>query len=129
METSHFLQYAVMFLAAAVVAVSISRRYGLGAVLGYLAAGALIGPHLLNLTPDMHQASELSELGVNVAIYSTPCLFAAHEAMDLALGELKRTDGRLPAVDAGRGVGVKAATRLLERNMARRRSAPEGVGV
>ena len=72
---------------------------------------------------------ELSELGVNVAIYSTPCLFAAHEAMDLALGELKRTDGRLPAVDAGRGVGGKAATRLLERNMARRRSAPEGVGV
>jgi 2-methylisocitrate lyase-like PEP mutase family enzyme len=72
---------------------------------------------------------ELSELGVNVAIYSTPCLFAAHEAMDSALGELKRTDGRLPAVDAGRGVGVKAATRLLERNMARRRSAPEGMGV
>jgi glutathione-regulated potassium-efflux system protein KefB len=67
--TSHFLQYAVMFLAAAVVAVSISRRYGLGAVLGYLAAGALIGPHLLNLTPDMRQASELSELGVILLLF------------------------------------------------------------
>ena len=58
-----------MFLAAAVVAVSVSRRYGLGAVLGYLAAGALIGPHLLNLTPDMRQASELSELGVILLLF------------------------------------------------------------
>lgn len=63
-ETSHFLQYAVMFLAAAVIAVAASRRAGLGAVLGYLAAGALIGPHLLGLAPDMHQATQFSELGV-----------------------------------------------------------------
>ena len=64
METPHFLQYAVMFLAAAVIAVSVSRRAGLGAVLGYLAAGAVIGPHVLGLTPDMSQASQFSELGV-----------------------------------------------------------------
>lgn len=63
-ETSHFLQYAVMFLAAAVIAVAASRRAGLGAVLGYLAAGALIGPHALGLAPDMHQATQFSELGV-----------------------------------------------------------------
>src|ERR1700736_6301101 len=68
-ETSHFLQYAVMFLAAAVIAVSLSRRAGLGAVLGYLGAGALIGPHLLNLTPNMTQASELSELGVILLLF------------------------------------------------------------
>jgi glutathione-regulated potassium-efflux system protein KefB len=53
-----------MFLAAAVIAVSVSRRAGLGAVLGYLAAGAVIGPHVLGLTPDMSQATQLSELGV-----------------------------------------------------------------
>lgn len=64
METPHFLQYAVMFLAAAVIAVSVSRRAGLGAVLGYLAAGAVIGPHVLGLTPDMSQATQFSELGV-----------------------------------------------------------------
>ena len=69
METSHFLQYAVMFLAAAVVAVSLSKRWGLGAVLGYLGAGALIGPHLLNLTPDMRQASEFSEFGVILLLF------------------------------------------------------------
>ncbi len=69
MEPSHFLQYAVMFLAAAVIAVSVSKRLGLGAVVGYLGAGALIGPHLLNLTPDMSQASEFSELGVILLLF------------------------------------------------------------
>ncbi|MER6081214.1 isocitrate lyase/PEP mutase family protein [Streptomyces sp. NPDC013157] len=74
--------------------------------------------------------TELDELGVDVAIYSTPCLFAAHEAMDLALSELKSADGRLPSVDAASGVGVKASTTLLERNIARERlDEPEGVGV
>ncbi|MBC2869755.1 isocitrate lyase/PEP mutase family protein [Streptomyces mexicanus] len=72
---------------------------------------------------------ELSELGVNVAIYSTPCLFAAHEAMDTALAELKQADGRLPQVDAARGIGVQASTRLLERNMAHRRPERAGAGV
>ncbi|MGV9992219.1 isocitrate lyase/PEP mutase family protein [Streptomyces sp. NPDC003374] len=67
---------------------------------------------------------ELSDLGVDVAIYSTPCLFAAHEAIDSALTELGRTDGRLPDTDTDpeHGVGVRTATRLLERNMAGRRT-------
>ncbi|MGW7422160.1 isocitrate lyase/PEP mutase family protein [Streptomyces sp. NPDC054813] len=76
--------------------------------------------------------TELDELGVDVAIYSTPCLFAAHEAMESALGELKAADGRLPEVDAAGGVGVKVSTTLLERNIARERldePEPEGVGV
>ncbi|MER7179641.1 isocitrate lyase/PEP mutase family protein [Streptomyces hyaluromycini] len=74
--------------------------------------------------------TELDDLGVDVAIYSTPCLFAAHEAMDSALSELRSADGRLPSVDAAGGIGVKASTTLLERNIARERlDEPEGVGV
>ncbi|MFD8999925.1 oxaloacetate decarboxylase [Streptomyces sp. NPDC059582] len=73
--------------------------------------------------------TELAQLSVDVAIYSTPCLFAAHEAMHSALAALKVADGRLPAVDSASGVGVQAATELLERNIARLRSEPEGVGV
>ncbi len=69
MESPHFLSYAVMFLAAAVIAVSLSKRAGLGAVLGYLGAGALIGPHLLDLTPDMRAASQFSELGVILLLF------------------------------------------------------------
>ncbi|MCX4765754.1 isocitrate lyase/PEP mutase family protein [Streptomyces sp. NBC_01275] len=72
---------------------------------------------------------ELSDLGVDVAVYSTPCLFAAHEAMHSALTELRGTDGRLPRPDAASGVGVQTATQLLERNIARLRSAPENASV
>ncbi|MGW5653467.1 isocitrate lyase/PEP mutase family protein [Streptomyces humi] len=76
--------------------------------------------------------TELDELGVDVAIYSTPCLFAAHEAMDSALTELRAADGRLPQVAPDGGVGVKVSTTLLERNIARERldaPEPQGVGV
>jgi glutathione-regulated potassium-efflux system protein KefB len=69
MEGSHFLQYMVMFLAAAVIAVALSKRAGLGAVLGYLGAGALIGPSFLDLAPNMSQANELSELGVILLLF------------------------------------------------------------
>ncbi|MBW5425171.1 carboxyvinyl-carboxyphosphonate phosphorylmutase [Streptomyces sp. BG9H] len=70
--------------------------------------------------------AELTGLGVDVAIYSTPCLFAAHEAMEAALTGLKRADGRLPSVDPARGIGVAASTRLLERNIARHQRGPGG---
>lgn len=70
--------------------------------------------------------SELGALGVDVAIYSTPCLFAAHRAMEEALAGLKVDDGRLPAAPAnGRPVGVRESTELLERNIARSRRLVE----
>src|SRR6476660_4946490 len=69
METSHFLQDVVMYLAAAVVAVSLSRRWGLGAVIGYLAAGVLIGPYALNLARDVEATSQLSEFGVILLLF------------------------------------------------------------
>ncbi|MFE9598397.1 oxaloacetate decarboxylase [Streptomyces hokutonensis] len=59
---------------------------------------------------------ELAELGVDVAIYSTPCLFAAHEAMDKALTDLAVTDGRLPETKDD-GVGVPQSVELLIRNL------------
>lgn len=64
--------------------------------------------------------SELSGLKVDVAIYSTPCLFAAGRAMDEALVALKGDDGRLPEQRDGE-IGVAAALRLLERNAANAR--------
>jgi monovalent cation:H+ antiporter-2, CPA2 family len=45
----NFLFQAFVYLAAAVVAVPIAKRFGLGSVLGYLLAGAVIGPHVLGL--------------------------------------------------------------------------------
>ncbi|MEU9417935.1 isocitrate lyase/PEP mutase family protein [Streptomyces sp. NPDC048272] len=74
---------------------------------------------------------ELTDLGVDVAIYSTPCLFAAHRAMDTALAELRLSDGRLPAAEDGQEIGVSESTRLLAQNIARHHALParEGAGV
>ncbi|MGR4878829.1 oxaloacetate decarboxylase [Streptomyces sp. LARHCF249] len=67
---------------------------------------------------------ELTDLGVDVAIYSTPCLFAAHKAMDTALAELRRADGRLPAAEDGGEIGVAESTRLVAKNITRHRTLP-----
>ncbi|MFI9152494.1 oxaloacetate decarboxylase [Streptomyces sp. NPDC053367] len=72
---------------------------------------------------------ELSDLGIDVAIYSTPCLFAAHEAIDAALIGLRAADGRLPEVDPVSGVGVRASTSLLERNIGPERLTLDRAGV
>ncbi|MFJ4653365.1 oxaloacetate decarboxylase [Nocardia sp. NPDC088792] len=66
--------------------------------------------------------TELEDLGVNVAIYSTPCLFAAHTAITDALTELRANDGRLPESDPSQ-VGVGTSLALLERNLATHRGA------
>jgi 2-methylisocitrate lyase-like PEP mutase family enzyme len=63
--------------------------------------------------------SELTELSCQVAIYSTPCLFAAHTAIDSALEELKRADGRLPEAVGEGAVGVRSSLALLEKNISR----------
>ncbi|MFJ3699291.1 oxaloacetate decarboxylase [Streptomyces sp. NPDC090052] len=67
---------------------------------------------------------ELGEVGVDVAIYSTPCLFAAHEAMDRALAGLRAADGRLPAAEDEHGIGVVQSIELLNRNLRGARTAP-----
>jgi CPA2 family monovalent cation:H+ antiporter-2 len=44
MHGDSFLFQAFIYLTGAVVSVFIAQRLGLGSVLGYLAAGAIIGP-------------------------------------------------------------------------------------
>ncbi|MGF1508029.1 MAG: monovalent cation:proton antiporter-2 (CPA2) family protein [Myxococcota bacterium] len=60
----HLLTEAAVFFGAAVVAVPLAKRLGLGAVLGFLAAGALIGPHGLGLIAEVESVLHFSELGV-----------------------------------------------------------------
>jgi len=64
--------------------------------------------------------SELEAAGASLAIYSTPCLFAAQAAIDEALASLRRDDGSL-ARAPGR-VGVRDCTALLDANLRQRRS-------
>lgn len=58
------LGQSLVFLLAAVIAVPISRRLGLGSVLGYLAAGIIIGPFGLAFVSDADQILHFAELGV-----------------------------------------------------------------
>ena len=60
---------ALIFLAAAVVCVPIAARLGLGSVLGYLIAGALIGPWGLRLVGDVEATQNLAELGVVLMLF------------------------------------------------------------
>ncbi|MFE2747147.1 oxaloacetate decarboxylase [Streptomyces scopuliridis] len=73
--------------------------------------------------------SELSDMGVNLAIYSTPCLFAAHGAIDGALSDLKMADGRLPDTRETGAIGVKGSTELLEKNISRHHDSRVTVSV
>ncbi|QBK03522.1 potassium transporter [Hylemonella gracilis] len=59
----------VTLLAAAVIAVPLFKRLGLGAVLGYLAAGLLIGPSVLGLIHDPATILQTAELGVVMFLF------------------------------------------------------------
>jgi CPA2 family monovalent cation:H+ antiporter-2 len=58
------LRDALVMLVAAVAIVPVFRRFRANAILGYLVAGALIGPHGLGLLRDVGAAQVLGELGV-----------------------------------------------------------------
>jgi glutathione-regulated potassium-efflux system ancillary protein KefC len=59
----------IVFLAAAVVCVPLASRLRLGSVLGYLAAGCLIGPFGLRLVEDPHATMRLAEIGVVLMLF------------------------------------------------------------
>ncbi|TCO43045.1 monovalent cation:proton antiporter-2 (CPA2) family protein [Dokdonella fugitiva] len=69
MEDQGFLPYAVLLLLATVLAVPLAKRWRLGAVLGYLGAGALIGPSGLRLIGNTEEISHISELGVVLMLF------------------------------------------------------------
>ena len=68
MEHSIMLN-ALVYLAAAVVAVPIAKKLGLGAVLGYLLAGIAIGPWGLGLIGEVEDILHFSEFGVVLLLF------------------------------------------------------------
>src|SRR5882672_8099609 len=63
------LSEAAIFLAAAVVTVPLFRRFRLGAVLGYLTAGVVIGPWCLKFVTDVENILHFAELGVVLLLF------------------------------------------------------------
>ena len=68
METT-FIGQALIYLAAGVIAVPLFKRIGLGSVLGYLAAGLVIGPWGLRLIGDPQTVLHFAEFGVVMLLF------------------------------------------------------------
>lgn len=66
---STLLRDGVVYLAAAVAVVPLFHRLKLGAVLGYLVAGMIIGPHLLGLVTDPEATLGFAEFGVVLLLF------------------------------------------------------------
>ena len=64
-----FLFEATVFLLAAVVAVPVAMRLGLGSVLGYLIAGIVIGPVIGFLGPETEDLRHFAEFGVVLMLF------------------------------------------------------------
>ncbi|WP_294087271.1 monovalent cation:proton antiporter-2 (CPA2) family protein [uncultured Actinobacillus sp.] len=68
-EGANQLVSVVTLLGAAIIAVPIFKRLGLGSVLGYLAAGIAIGPFGLKLFSDSQSIIHIAELGVVMFLF------------------------------------------------------------
>ncbi|MDX2483684.1 MAG: cation:proton antiporter [Pseudodonghicola sp.] len=65
----NFLFQATIYLAAAVIAVPLAARLGLGSVLGYLAAGIIIGPVLGLVGSETQDLQHFAEFGVVLMLF------------------------------------------------------------
>jgi len=68
MEHSLLLN-ACVYLGAAVIVVPLAKRFGMGAVLGYLLAGILIGPYGFGLISEVEDALHFAEFGVVLLLF------------------------------------------------------------
>jgi len=102
MDSHSFLAQAVIFLGAAVVAVPLAQRLGLGSIIGYLAAGIIIGPFGLRLIPAGEDLMHFAEFGVVLLLF----------LIGLELNPRKLWQMRRPIVGAG-GAQVLLTTLAL----------------
>ncbi len=101
MEQS-FLGSALIYLCAAVIAVPVFKRLGLGAALGYLVAGMVIGPWGFELISDVDAILKFSEFGVVLLMF----------LIGLELNPKKLWQLRRPAIGLG-GMQVVGTTLVL----------------
>jgi len=67
--TTAILESGAIMLGAALVFVTLFRRLKLGATLGYIVAGALIGPEALRLIRDPEQLTSVTEIGIALLLF------------------------------------------------------------
>ena len=106
MDKSYLLQ-AVVLLALATVVAPIASLLKIGSVLGYLAAGMLIGPHILGLFRDVPSILQLAELGIVFLLF-----LIGLELRPARIWALRRAilgAGGMQVVVTGLAIGMTAA--------------------
>ncbi|MCX7284016.1 MAG: cation:proton antiporter [Novosphingobium sp.] len=68
-EHTSLLRDGFLLLGFALIFVLLFRRLGLGATLGYLVAGAVVGPQVLRLVGDAEQKLGIAELGITLLLF------------------------------------------------------------
>lgn len=68
-EHTSMLRDGFLLLGFALAFVLVFRRLGLGATLGYLVAGAVVGPQVLGLVGDAEQKLGIAELGITLLLF------------------------------------------------------------
>jgi glutathione-regulated potassium-efflux system protein KefB len=86
MNEEKFLIQATIFLAAAVIGVPLLKRLGLSSVLGYIVAGAAIGPWGLKLSGDVETVRAFAEIGIVLLLF-----LIGLELLPSRLWELRRS--------------------------------------
>lgn len=112
-----FFYQATIFLAAAVIAVPISARLGLGSVLGYLAAGIAIGPVLGLVGAEVYDLRHFAEFGVVMMLFivglelDPKALWAMRHKL-IGLGGLQITVTAAATMGAAMLIGVDTRSSL-----------------
>ncbi len=152
MEHTPWLSAALVYLAAAVLAVPLARLLGLGSIIGYLAAGIVIGPWGLKLVTDAQDILHFAEFGVVLMLFlvgleleprrlwtlrkpifgwGSVQLFGS-AALMVGVGLLAGSDGRLALV-AALGLALSSTaiglSVLAERNLTPTRSGQSVLSV
>lgn len=69
MESESLLVNALYYLTAAVIAVPLFKKLGLGSILGYLCAGMVLGPSILGVIDDPEEVLHFAEYGVILLLF------------------------------------------------------------
>ncbi len=113
-----FLHQAVVFLAATVVAVPLFKRLGLGSVLGYLAAGMVIGPWGAKFITDVESILHFAEFGVVLLLFLIGLELQPSRLWELrrsvfGLGGAQVAASGLLLAAAGLALGLRPSTALV----------------
>ena len=119
-----FLTFGLVLLTAAVLSVPIARRLGLSAIVAYLIAGIVIGPHGLAAFGTPESIIPVSELGVVMLLFLI--------GLELELGRLVALRRAIFGLGAREHVGIfpeigRALLQPVVRHHARRK-LDEGLG-